>query len=90
MARVVCDFYVTQAARALEIACDSRKRKSYRLNRPLDFHHTTPPFQLMVKVYVAFLQYVNLEMPLEPKTCPTYGFQFLSKICTLILGRYIF
>ena len=35
MARVVYDFYMTQAARALEIACDSRKRKSYRLNRPL-------------------------------------------------------
>ena len=34
MARVVYDFYMTQAARALEIACDSRKRKSYRLNRP--------------------------------------------------------
>ena len=36
MARVVYDFYMTQAARALEIACDSRKRKSYRLNRPLE------------------------------------------------------
>ena len=36
MARVVYDFYMTQAARALEIACNSRKRKSYRLNRPLD------------------------------------------------------
>ena len=35
MARVAYDFYMTQAARALEIACDSRKRKSYRLNRPL-------------------------------------------------------
>ena len=35
MARVVYDFYMTQAARALKIACDSRKRKSYRLNRPL-------------------------------------------------------
>ena len=35
MARVVYDFYMTQAARALEIACDSRKGKSYRLNRPL-------------------------------------------------------
>ena len=33
MAKVVYDFYMTQAARALEIACDSRKRKSYRLNR---------------------------------------------------------
>ena len=30
MAKVVYDFYMTQAARALEIACDSRKRKSYR------------------------------------------------------------
>ena len=38
MAKVVYDFYMTQAARALEIACDSRKRKSYRLNRPLHIH----------------------------------------------------
>ena len=37
MARVVYDFYMTQAASALEIAYDSRKRKSYRLNRPLVF-----------------------------------------------------
>ena len=36
MARVVYDFYMTQAARALKIACDSRKRKSYSLNRPLE------------------------------------------------------
>ena len=35
MVKVVYDFYMTQAARALEIACDSRKRKSYRLNRPI-------------------------------------------------------
>ena len=34
MAKVVYDFYMTQAVRTLEIACDSRKRKSYRLNRP--------------------------------------------------------
>ena len=35
MARVVYDFYMTEAARALEMAYDSRKRKSYHLNRPL-------------------------------------------------------
>ena len=34
MARVVYDFYMTQAARALEIACDKSQAKSYRLNRP--------------------------------------------------------
>ena len=29
-------FCMTRAARALEIACDSRKQKLYRLNRPLE------------------------------------------------------
>ena len=28
-------FCMTRAARALEIACDSREQKLYRLNRPL-------------------------------------------------------
>ena len=36
MAKVVYDFYMTQAACALEIPCDSHERKSYRLNRPLE------------------------------------------------------
>ena len=31
---VVYDFSMTRAARALKIACDSRKQKSYRVNRP--------------------------------------------------------
>ena len=44
MARVVYDFYMSQAARALEIAYDSRKRKSYRLNRPLN-----DPFVVLVR-----------------------------------------
>ena len=35
MTRVVCDFCMTQAARALEIACDSRKQKLYHENQPL-------------------------------------------------------
>ena len=33
---IVYDFSVTRAARALKIACDNRKQKSYRVNRPLD------------------------------------------------------
>ena len=32
---VVYDFSMTRAARALKIACDNRKQKSYRVNRPL-------------------------------------------------------
>ena len=32
---IVYDFSMTRAARALKIACDSRKQKSYRVNRPL-------------------------------------------------------
>ena len=31
---VVYDFSMTRAARALKIACDNRKQKSYRVNRP--------------------------------------------------------
>ena len=31
-------FCMTRAARALKIACDSRKQKWYRLNRPFRFH----------------------------------------------------
>ena len=32
---IVYDFSMTRAARALKIACDNRKQKSYRVNRPL-------------------------------------------------------
>ena len=32
---IVYDFSVTRAARATKIACDNRKQKSYRVNRPL-------------------------------------------------------
>ena len=31
---IVYDFSMTRAARALKIACDNRKQKSYRVNRP--------------------------------------------------------
>ena len=31
----VYDFSMTRAARAIKIACDNRKQKSYRVNRPL-------------------------------------------------------
>ena len=34
---IVYDFSMSRAARALKIACDNRKQKSYRVNRPLDF-----------------------------------------------------
>ena len=33
---IVCDFFMTRAARAIKIACDNRKQKSYRVNRPLE------------------------------------------------------
>ena len=45
-----CDFLHDAAARALEIACDSRKQKLYRLNRPL-----VVTFQVM-KLPVEFIQ----------------------------------
>ena len=32
---IVYDFLMTRAARAMEIACDNCKQKSYRVNRPL-------------------------------------------------------
>ena len=32
---IVYDFSMTRAARAIKIACDNRKQKSYRVNRPL-------------------------------------------------------
>ena len=31
---IVYDFSMTRAARAIKIACDNRKQKSYRVNRP--------------------------------------------------------
>ena len=34
--KIVYDFSMTRAARAIKIACDNRKQKSYRVNRPLD------------------------------------------------------
>ena len=33
---IVYDFSMTRAARAIKIACDNRKQRSYRVNRPLD------------------------------------------------------
>ena len=35
MVEIVYDFSMTRAARATKIACDNRKQKSYRVNRPL-------------------------------------------------------
>lgn len=35
MVKVVYDFCMTQAARAIKVACDDRKQESYRVNRPL-------------------------------------------------------
>ena len=32
--KIVCDFTTTRAARTIKIACDNRKQKSYRANRP--------------------------------------------------------
>ena len=39
---IVYDFSMTPAARAIRIACDNRKQKSYRVSRPLDFLHHLP------------------------------------------------
>ena len=41
---IIYDFSMTRAARATKIACDNRKQKSYRVNRPLCFFY----FGLMV------------------------------------------
>ena len=38
---IVYDFSMTRAARVTKIACDNRKQKSYRVNRPL--HTLLPP-----------------------------------------------
>ena len=32
---IVYDFSMTRVARAIKVACDNRKQKSYRVNRPL-------------------------------------------------------
>ena len=52
---VVYDFSMTRAARALKIACDNRKRKSYRANRPLDIDkasYTATQRDLLRKLYI--------------------------------------
>ena len=36
---IVYDFSMTRAARALKIACDNRKQKSYPVNRPLESYY---------------------------------------------------
>lgn len=41
-------FCMTQAACALEIACDSGKQKSYHLNRPLEYFTGLPHALLYV------------------------------------------
>ena len=33
---IVFDFFMTRAARATKFACENRKQKSYRVNRPLE------------------------------------------------------
>ena len=46
---------MTQAVRALEIACDSRKQKLYRLNWPLQFKDLKPDCILLQLVEVDHL-----------------------------------
>ena len=38
---IVYDFSMTRVARAIKIACDNRKQKSYRVNRPLQNFYCT-------------------------------------------------
>ena len=45
---IVYDFVMTRAARATKIACDNRKQKSYRVNRPLRW--LVPVFHARVHV----------------------------------------
>ena len=42
---IVYDFSMTRAARAIKIACDNRKQKSYRVNQPLDNHQKDSKMQ---------------------------------------------
>ena len=39
---IVYDIFMTRAARAIKIACDNRKQKSYRVNRPLQRQTLSP------------------------------------------------
>ena len=41
---IVYDFSMTRAARAIKIACDNRKQKSYSVNRPLRVCYKTIGF----------------------------------------------
>ena len=49
MARVVYDFYMTQAAHALEIACDSRKEKIVPSKSPLKLQVKINTCNMMMK-----------------------------------------
>ena len=40
---IAYDFFMTRAARTTKIACDNRKQKSYRVNRPLLFYNRVEP-----------------------------------------------
>ena len=42
---IVCDFFMTRAARAIKIACNNLKQKSYRVNRPLACSRWRKPVQ---------------------------------------------
>ena len=61
MTRVLCDFCMTPAAHALEIACDSRKQKLNRLNGPLN--------SKTVFVYVEALQRTHKLHLVQPQNC---------------------
>ena len=59
-------FCMTRAARALEIACDSRKQKLYHLNRPLQLY---PSFRLTRLTSLSNFLYItygpNIIIPFE-------------------------
>ena len=45
---IICDFSMTRAVRAIKIACDNRKHKSYRVNRPYGGRNLTTKWSKMV------------------------------------------
>ena len=51
---IVYDFSITRAARAIKIACDNRKQKSYRVNRPLNSLDFCPTFPVVCQMNVGF------------------------------------
>ena len=56
--KIVYDFSTTRAARAIKIACDNRKPKSYRVNRPLDINKSTTDAKNNTFFFLSSIQFL--------------------------------